>query len=178
MFKSSLRELEKVRTLVFTGLLIAMYVAVELLFSFPISEILIIRFGFVLLCVTGLLFGPSVAVLTGVLCDVLAYIVAPKGAFFPGFTISAGLTGMIYGMFLYKRKKEILPLFVILAVLLKSFLVDLSLNTLWLYIMYQTDLPVLIPARLIKTGITAAVELVLLLPLCVIIQGMRKRLNL
>lgn len=59
------------------------------------------------------MFGPIPAAIVGALGDILSFIIAPTGAYFPGFTINGFITGFIYGMFLYKN--NVTPLRVVLA---------------------------------------------------------------
>ena len=61
--------------------------------------------SFLPIVMAGALFGPVPAMLVGALGDVLSYLIAPTaGGFFPGFTVSGALTGLIYGFALYNRK--------------------------------------------------------------------------
>lgn len=69
--------------------------------------------AFLPIAVTGVMFGPIPAAIVGALGDILSFIIAPTGAYFPGFTINGFITGFIYGMFLYKN--NVTPLRVVLA---------------------------------------------------------------
>jgi len=74
--------------------------------------------------------------------------VRPTGPFFPGFTISGILGGLIYGLVLYKRKIT-LPR-VILANALVTVFVNMLLNTYWLTLLYGSAYMAIFPARIIK----------------------------
>lgn len=90
----------------------------------------------------GYLLGPWFGMIIGALIDVCGFLAAPKGAFFPGFTVSYALVGMIYGLFLYRKTWDAkagrqgllhtgtkgLVLRVVLAHLLKTVLISLLLN--------------------------------------------------
>jgi len=54
---------------------------------------------------SGIMFGPLAGVVTGGLSDLLCYIIKPAGPYFPGFTITAALTGLIPGL-IFKYIKE------------------------------------------------------------------------
>ena len=49
-----------------------------------------------------MIYGPFVGFFIGVCSDVIGYIIAPSGVFFPPYIIQAALTGMIYGFCFYK----------------------------------------------------------------------------
>ena len=48
-------------------------------------------------------YGPWWAALVSALGDLLGSVLFPTGAYFPGFTLTAALTGLIFGLVLYKR---------------------------------------------------------------------------
>ena len=79
------------------------------------------------------LYGPVVGGIVAAAGDILNLIIKPTGAYFPGFTLNALLSGMIYGCFLYKR-----PISVSRTLLarLTVVVVELLLGTLWLSMMY------------------------------------------
>ena len=56
----------------------------------------------------SILFGPLAGALTGALGDILGWAVNPVGPYFPGFTISGFVSGIIYGLFLYKKETTLL----------------------------------------------------------------------
>lgn len=67
-----------------------------------------INFSTIPIVLSGILFGPVAGFMTGGVADVIGYLINPQGgAFFPGFTLSTALTGMIPGL-IYKiiNKKE------------------------------------------------------------------------
>lgn len=61
--------------------------------------------GSIPLIMAGMMFGPVVGGLTGIVSDVVGYMINPMGgAFFPGFTLTAALYGIISGL-LFKNIK-------------------------------------------------------------------------
>lgn len=141
--------MKKTRILVFLSLLVAMDVV--LTHMIPVIQVDIIRisFGFVPQSFSSLLFGPFIGGVAAVLGDIIGMVIAPKGAYFPGFTLSALLTGMIYGFFLYRRPKTLLR--ITLAVLCITLFVDIGLNTYWLTILLGKGYVAILPARVIKS---------------------------
>jgi ECF transporter S component (folate family) len=64
-----------------------------------------VGFGNIPIIMSGMMFGPLVGGLTGVVADVVGYLINPMvGTFFPGFTLSAALYGIISGI-LFKKIK-------------------------------------------------------------------------
>lgn len=148
--------MRKTRVLIFLSLLVAMNVV--LIHMVPVIQVDIIRisFGFVPQSFSSMLFGPIIGGIGAVLGDIIGMIVAPKGPYFPGFTLSALLTGIIYGIFLFKKPKTMLR--IVLAVSCITLLVDLGLNTYWLTILLGKGFMALLPARIIKSAVMLPVQ--------------------
>lgn len=80
-------------------------------FMVPLAGLPALRIGFgaIPIMISGILFGPVVGGFTGAVADVVGFLINPMGgAFFPGFTISSALSGVIPGMVYYfiKGKKS------------------------------------------------------------------------
>lgn len=148
--------MKKTRVLVFLSLLVAMNVV--LTHMIPVIQVDIIRisFGFVPQSFSSMFFGPLIGGIGAVLGDIIGMIIAPKGPYFPGFTLSALLTGMIYGIFLFRKPKTLLR--IMLAVLCITLFVDIGLNTYWLTILLGKGYMALLPARVIKSAIMLPVQ--------------------
>lgn len=121
--------MSKTKTIAFVGLLVSMEIIFTRFLSFQ-TPIVRIGFGFIPIAFSAILLGPVIAGLTAAIADVLGMMIFPKGAYFPGFTLSAFLGGAIYGLFLYKKQVTLFR--VTISVLFISLFVDLGLNTLWL----------------------------------------------
>jgi ECF transporter S component (folate family) len=58
-----------------------------------------INFSSVPLIMAGIFYGPAAGFMAGAISDVIGYMINPMGgAYFPGFTLSTALTGMIPGV--------------------------------------------------------------------------------
>jgi ECF transporter S component (folate family) len=62
---------------------------------------MMITFGYLALAITAMLYGPVVAVIAAIPCDLLAATLNPHHAMNPVFTPNRVLEGLIYGIFLY-----------------------------------------------------------------------------
>jgi len=117
-------------------------------------------FGFLPVAIMAILYGPWWTGAAGVVGDLVGMTLLPKAAFFPGFTLTAFLTGVIFGLLLYKKPITWKRTFV--AALAVNVICSLCLDTLWLSIMYGDSFLVLLPLRLIKAAIMVPLETVLI----------------
>ena len=130
MFQNSARELNKIRTLTITGVFVAIYVIIEGFFSIDIMSYIKINFAFVALAVIGMLFGPIVCMSAAILCDILGFLMKPSGGFLIVFTLIAMVSGLIYGVLLYKKEGTRLIISAVIAQFIVAIICNLMLNTL------------------------------------------------
>lgn len=102
IFQESAKEARSLRSLVVTALFTALHLVINS-FQVYLTPQLRIGFGFLAIAMVALLFGPVLAMTAGGLSDIISFLMNPVGAYFPGFTISAILSGLIYGLFLYRK---------------------------------------------------------------------------
>jgi len=143
------------RGIAIVGILMAMSIALGRVgITTPIVRI---TFSFLPTALIGILFGPWVAGVAAALGDLLGFIIGGGvGGFFPGFTLSAFLGGVSYGVFLHKKK--VTKKRVLMAVAFNTLFVNLTLNTLWLYILTQNPIAVLLPPRLLQNAVMSVVR--------------------
>ena len=109
-FSESFRSLKKVKVICCLSMLIALGVVLDFTSGIYLTPEIKVTFSFVAYGVAGALLGPVPAMICGALVDVIMWLIKPAGAFFPGYTLSAALTGLIFGVFLYKASgRSILP---------------------------------------------------------------------
>lgn len=168
IFKRSFAELKKLECLTATGILIAVYVILEAFVSVNVAGFFKINFAFIALAMIGMLFGPSVAMVAAIACDVI-------GAAMSGYplilwyTLIAMLEGMIYGLFLYgfkpeKTAKQWVRIFFARTIVV--LVVNLVLNTVANYLCgyISTEVPIFeaIILRVAKNAIELPLDLFLL----------------
>ena len=134
-------------TVVITGFMIALSVVLSKLVSINIS-FLRIGFGFLPIAVLAILYGPAVAAIGYGVADLLGAWLFPTGTFFPGFTVSAVLTGLIFGFVLYN--KEVTIKRALIASALVCLGINLLLNTYWLTFLLGKGFKVLLASRAVK----------------------------
>lgn len=147
----------KIRNILLLGLFVALEVILTRFFSVE-NQFVRITFAFIPLALSAILFGPVMAGIAAAVADVLGMLIFPKGAFFPGFTLTAFLTGFIYGVFLYKKEITLIRTF--FAVLAVTVICSLTLNTIWLVILYNKGAVAILTARLIKDAIFIPIQTV------------------
>ena len=155
MFKESYKELKKLKTLLVTALLIALGIILGQ-WSIQISQSMKIGVSFIATQMTAVLFGPVVGGIVGGVADVLKFIIKPTGPFLIGYTISAILGPVIYGVMLYKKPITLWRILLSKAVV--AVLVNLLLGTYWSYLYFGAAFWAAIPAKLIQQLIQVPVQ--------------------
>ena len=128
-------QLKNVKVLTTCALLLALATILGF-FKIPITQLIEIRFSSLPIAFGGAMFGPAIGALIGALADILQYLVKPTGPYFPGFTISSLVGGIIFGFTLRIRNGRITIFKCMVAQLLYTIIVGLLINTLNLYILY------------------------------------------
>lgn len=88
--------MKSARRIAVAAMLVALSMVISMLPSLPGP---ITKFGGFPLLLGGLLVGPRTGFAVGCLADLIGYALHPTGWFFPGFTVTQGLTAMIPGLF-------------------------------------------------------------------------------
>ncbi len=155
--------IKNLRTLTMASFLVAIGIIAGFL-KVPISNVLEIRFSAVPLAAAGLLFGPAIAAVNGALTDIGGYIVKPTGPFFPGFTISGIVSGIIFGLFLHNRSGAAYSLKRIsAAVIVNTVVVNLLLSSLWLTMLYGSGgFAAVLSMRLLKELVMIPVNIIII----------------
>lgn len=174
-FQQSAAELRTTRCLTLTALLIALNVTMDLLnLRIQLTPELRVGFGFVCNAAIAMLFGPVVGMTAGFCTDVLGYLVNQGGGFyFPGYTLTAIVGGLLYGLWLYRpdeavrgqladssRMSRILR--VVGAKASVNLLCNIVLNTIWASVTGGKAMALLLPARAIKNIILLPLECIIL----------------
>lgn len=115
-----------------------------------------IGFNFVPIAIAALLFGALPAGIVAALGDFLGAMLFPIGPYFPGFTLTAFLTGCVLGIFLHQKRTVART---VTAVLINQMILGLFLNTLWISILYGASYQALLLTRLVQALILSAVQI-------------------
>ena len=119
-----------------------------------------IGLGFAAVALCAVLYGPWWAALVAALGDIVGALLFPTGAFFPGFTLTAACTGLIFGLCLCRRDKSLL--WPILAAALNVVLVSFLLNTAMISYISGSPYTTLLKARAVQLTVMLPVQLAVL----------------
>ena len=147
-----------VQMIVYLGLLIALEIVLSRFLSINAWN-LRIGFSFVPIAVAAMLFGPIPAGIVAAVADVLGATLIPTGPFFPGFTLTAFLTGAALGIFLYPKQA---PVRILFAVATNQLILSLLLNSFWISVLYGSPFLPLLGTRVIQTAILIPVQFVVI----------------
>ena len=105
------------------------------------------------------LYGPWVAALVGGIGDLVGALAFPIGPYFPGFTLSCALTGVIFGLLL-KGGKPFKS--VVLAAAADQVIVGILMNTFWISLLYGSPFLQLMEIRSVQAAIMFVLETVVI----------------
>lgn len=148
--------------IILTALLIAVNVVLERLLAYSVWN-QTISLGFIAVAFAAAFLGTPYAVAVAGLGDVIGSLLFPFGPYFPGFTLTNCVYGIILAEFLYKNATTIK---IIICVLLGKIVCSLILNTLWVSILYKGDLGaffIVLYSRLPQAALMTTAELIVLL---------------
>ena len=147
--------------LVTTGVMIALEIILERIIPIVNSGYLKINFAFLPMMIVAVLYGPIYCGAAWAITDLIGALLFPTATFFPGFTASQLIAGIIFGI-LYKTYESngILPILLksLAASALHIFLVSLALGTLWLSILFGNGYFALLPLRITGALINFGIE--------------------
>ena len=118
------------------------------------TPIMKIGFGFAAVALCAMLYGPLWSMLVAAFGDF-------SGAYFPGFTLTAAMTGLIFGLCLYKRENTWLP--PLTAAAANCVIVSFLLNTAMISLVSGAEYTVLLATRSIQLIVMLPVQAVTLL---------------
>ncbi len=126
-FKDSAQELKSVRCLTVTGILVAIFIILDM-FSIRIGDFIKVNFAFTALASVGMLFGPVPAMLAALAGDLIGCILGGQAPL-PLLSCTAVLEGLLFGVMLYKRNGVKLVTMSVIARVIDSAVISLVLNT-------------------------------------------------
>ncbi|TQQ84738.1 folate family ECF transporter S component [Peptacetobacter hominis] len=151
-----MKNTEKINTrdLVTLSLFVAMSIILSRFLSIS-TPIVRIGFSFLPITVAAIMYGTKYTVAVAAISDIIGTILFASD-FFPGFTITACITAMIYGKFLYEKPKSIKN---ITTTVIMVNIVELLLNTVNIYILTGQPLWTIISMRSVQSVIMLIVKI-------------------
>lgn len=146
------------KTLVILALLVAMEIILNRFLSINAWNIKI-GFSFVPIVIAAILFGPVHSAIVGGLGDFIGALLFPIGAYFPGFTLTAVLMGIVWGIFLFKNQSIVR---IGLATIINQFILGLVVNTYWISVLYGSPYGPLFVTRITQAFILTVVQILVI----------------
>lgn len=156
--------MSKIKKTVLSALLLALLIILSRFVSIQ-TQLLVINVAFIPVMMAAIWLGPKYSLVIATLGDFIGAILFPFGSYFPGFTISSGLTGFIYGIFLKRDfNKEINEKKFIFGLIISSILVlvldGIFLRSLWLNILYGKAFWIIVGSRVVAELIKIPIQVV------------------
>lgn len=157
-------EFTKSKKIILSAMLLSILIVLSRFFSIK-SSFLVISFSFIPMMLAGIYLGPKYSTIIAALGDLIGAILFPFGAYFPGFTITAGLMGFIYGVFLYKKPEEERKNFKFIIQLIISSIIVLGgikilLESIFLNVIYGKAYLAVIASRFTTQAIMLPVQVI------------------
>lgn len=164
----------RIFTLTCLALLIAMQIVLARYLVIPLSQTLRFSMSFIPVVIAARRFGILGGAAVYGIGDFLGAVAIPTtGAYFPGFTLTAVISGAIYGIFLGKKSGSVR---IILSVLLSQTLCSLLLNSFWNAYLMGTAFWPMVASRIPQCIIMTVVQIVFMLLFLEKINGSLKKI--
>lgn len=154
-------QLKNVRMLTLAGIITAASIVLE---SFPIYLLgtsLKIYFSFLVISLGCYVYGPAVGILVGFTNDTLGFLISSFGEpYFPGYLITAMLSGLIYGTLLYRQRITVLRLVVVRLVI--NYGSNVLLGSVWKAMLYGKGYYYYFTTGLVKNTTMLPIEVLLM----------------
>lgn len=171
-WKSAVGQFSNTKVLCVMSVLVAINIAIGSVFV-PVGINLRVYLTFIPTCIASIIGGPIYAACFGGVSDVLGYLVHPTGAFFPGYTLTAMVSSVIYALFLHNTKITILK--ISLAKLTVNVFSHIFLNSVWSAMLFGKGYYYFVAKSAVKNILMLPIEIIILaLAIRVIIPIARK----
>lgn len=148
-------------TLTCLALLTAMQIILARYLVINVSESLRFSLSFIPVVIAARRFGIFGGMAVYGIGDFLGAIIFPTGgAFFPGFTVTAVIAGLIYGLFLSKKSGTVR---IVLSVILSQLICTLLMNSYWLSVLMGSEFTAIFISRIPQAIIMSILQIVFML---------------
>ena len=160
----------KLKKIIVAGLLIATSIILNRFLSIR-TPITTIGISFVATTISGMLLGPWWTMFVSGIADVIGALLFPTGAFFPGYTLTAVITGFFDGIMFKDAKDMSKKKFLVHAIIAHTLIVvicSIGLNSLWVWYLTKKAVAVILPTRLINAAVMLPIRVIVSLGLHVL----------
>lgn len=137
------------------------------------TNIVTIGFSFVPIMLGAIIFGPKYSTFIATISDIIGALLFPTGSYFFGFTVTAFLTGLTYGLLLHRDTFKIDKSFMIrliISTVIVTGILNGFLNTIWIIIISKGASKIVIPIRILKELVMAPIKVITILSICKILE--------
>lgn len=142
------------------ALLLAFRILLGYIPSLRLGEVASVGIGFLGTALSSAIIGPWWGIILSMLTDIITALIDGYTFFF-GYTLSAGVGGLIYGLFLWRKEHNWKNIFI--SVLLITIFVNLGLGSLWIRMMSGQAWKAFMPIRIAKNAFTLPTNTLILL---------------
>lgn len=156
--------MSKNKKIILSAMLLALLIILSRFLSIE-TQLLVVSFSFVPIIMSAIWLGPKYSSLIAGMGDLIGAILFPFGTYFPGFTLSAIISGFIYGIFLYNKDNEerssinFLSRLTISSILVLG-IVNILITSFWLHILYGNAYLVIVSMRVVAQLIMLPIQII------------------
>lgn len=159
---------EKIFTLCYLGILIAIQVVLARFAVIPVGDMMRFSLSFIPVVIAARKFGIVASTAVYGLGDLVGAIAFPTGgAYFPGYTLTAAIVGFIFGLYLRPSKKEESTLAryvkIVLSVLSTQLIGSFLLNSFWRSFQTGTPYGAVLMTRLPQCLVSSVIQSVFMI---------------
>ena len=148
-------------TLTCLALLTAMQIILARYLVINLSDSLRFSLSFIPVVIAARRFGITGAMAVYGVGDFLGAIIFPStGAYFPGFTVTAVVSGLIYGLFLAKKGGAVR---IVSSVIASQVICTLLMNSYWLSVLMGSEFSAIFLSRIPQAMVMSALQIVFML---------------
>ena len=169
---SSVARLKETKVITFCGMMGALSVILGYVATIKFGQYIRIGFSGLPNQIVDYLFGPWIGAIFGGAMDIIKWFVSGDGDFFIGFTITAMVGAIIYGLFTYNKPLKIWR--IIAAQVLVKLVCNIILNTLWLNLLYGKAIAAILPGRLVSNAVMLPIDTIIMYLMLQVVQKVIK----
>ncbi len=155
--------MSKSKKIILSAFLLALLIVLSRFASIQ-TQLLVISTSFIPIMMSAIWLGFKYSTVIAGLGDLIGALLFPFGSYFPGFTISAAISGLIYGIFLYEnpQKEWKFTLKLIVSSVLVLGVVNIFITSIWLHILYEKAYFAIITTRVLAQVIMLPIQVIVI----------------
>lgn len=160
--------MSKMKKIILSAMLLAIFIIFNRFISIK-TEVLVISFTFVPMMMAGIWLGPKYSTIIALLGDLIGAILFPFGPYFPGFTLSSAISGLVYGLLLHSKEREFTSKQLIIRLIISSLIVlgivNILITSFWIHMLYGKAYFAIMASRVVTQVVMLPVQVISILAL-------------